>query len=318
MLRGKEKYGSIRDPSPDHHIQCRYCHKTFSSSSNRHRHEKSLHSNVKPSKAMKRMLDECNDSDEWSDSDNVIAKKIKAGKATNITNDKEDSDNKDKSSTQEAASSVGPINFYDDDYTLFDTNDSKRSWGYWEELVSEAIQQISDGPEDAKEILKESYFDEFLESLYELVDKQLKFVDYMTKNDPVFKQIQGTARRYMAEMAIGQGEAFEKAWNDRKYLLKRYLRHHIGDIQNEIFDGKKDEEESNDDDESEDKDDDSGDDDEDDNDDDGNSANDEGEDENRDEVDDQNQADGSEENLDSELQEPQKVFVTRMEECLET
>ena len=105
------------------------------------------------------------------------------------------------------------------------------SQNHWPTLIQEICEKMDLQTEisEATEVLVEPLLTEFLEELRENLEKRIKFVDYMKEEDKTYQEIQSTADQYNG---LDEDEAFEKAWNDRKYLLKRLIREHIEVIEN--------------------------------------------------------------------------------------
>ena len=140
----------------------------------------------------------------------------------------------------------------DDDDSEADNDENQKSWSHWKILITEAVEEMGKQPSEAAEILKDPYFDDFIEKVRESLSKQIRFADYVKRKDKVFNAIQKSANLFIREMKLSKGEAFEKAWNERKYLLKRFLRNHLEEIQDEVLNnGGSDTEEIDDENESE-------------------------------------------------------------------
>ena len=104
---------------------------------------------------------------------------------------------------------------------------------YWSSLIVRTFDEmdLQSEIENGNEILGEPILSQFLEELRENLEKRMKFAQYMEEEDETYREIQNTANQYKD---LDSDEAFEKAWNERKYLLKRLLRDHMDVIEDEI------------------------------------------------------------------------------------
>ncbi len=108
-------------------------------------------------------------------------------------------------------------------------------WKFWSLLVKESLKSMPKLPENAQELLLESpYLTDFFDKMRQNMEDRIKVSDYMRYEDPIYGQLKATADRYVEEKGLEQDEAFEKAWEERKYLLKRYLRHHSHEIDKQL------------------------------------------------------------------------------------
>ncbi len=123
---------------------------------------------------------------------------------------------------------------------------------YWSTLISRTFDEmdLQSEIENGDEILCEPMLSQFLEELRENLEKRMKFAQYMEEEDETYREIQNTANQYKD---LDSDEAFEKAWNERKYLLKRLLRDHMDVVENEMENGDNKVKEYDDDEEDEDK-----------------------------------------------------------------
>ncbi len=123
-----------------------------------------------------------------------------------------------------------------------EADDDKLEWKYWQKLIKQAIGKMgTDIPENGKELLREPHLSSFLEKIRHNLEKRMTFAQYMDFYDPIYAQIQKTADGYEENHEMDDGEAFEKAWENRKYLLKRFFRNHIDEIEEELTDVSKEE-----------------------------------------------------------------------------
>ena len=211
---------------------CRYCNKKFYSCSNRCRHERTQHKkNAKESGNNVADFDNFDSdiSDQENDDSNNRKKGGKIKSASDGSADKED----------EKMDSTEDDN--DDDTTSSETGSS---WFYWSKIIMQAIDEIgNDELVDVEKILKDPFFNNFLEKLYEILSKNMEFARYMKENDKMYRQIKQTSKIYIKELNFKPREAFEKAWNERQFLIKQYIRDHLEDIQDEISNKSETEEE---------------------------------------------------------------------------
>ena len=104
-------------------------------------------------------------------------------------------------------------------------------WKHWRKLIKQTIKQMdTKTPSDTNYLLQEPHLSNFLDKMRERMEKCMEFCRYMKNVDPIYKKIQNTSNKYKKNHGLEEGEAFEKAWNDRSFLLKRFLRDHSEEI----------------------------------------------------------------------------------------
>ena len=196
---------------------CRFCRRKFYSSSNRHRHEAYFHK--MPSKH-----DEMND---------------------------ESFDSKQPDTKSDMEENETPTDSVDEEQTddQSEQKEQEEEQDYWEMLIEETCREMNIKKEirNPKDLLVEPILGEFLEELCQQLESRMKFAQYMEDHDKVYQEIQTTAERFR-EKDLDEDEAFEKAWNKRKYLLKWLLRDNLNiikDVLNESDDGENSEIEDN-------------------------------------------------------------------------
>ena len=178
----------------DQNNVCQYCHQRFYSSFNLHRHQLRFH---------RALMEFAQEDQEINDMESEIG-------SQDSDNIKEDETN-DVPETEES-----------------DTDDE---YDYWQVLISETFKEMGLRREikNPKEILLDPVLSEFLEELRENLEGRMKFAEYMQNKDKVYQEIQNTAERH-SRKDLDEDEAFEKAWNERKYLLKRLIRDNLNVI----------------------------------------------------------------------------------------
>ena len=119
----------------------------------------------------------------------------------------------------------------DDSEQNSDNGTNEVQWKHWEQLIKLTINEMeNEMPKEAKDLLHEPCLSIFMEKMLENLEKYMTFTQNMKDDDPIYAKIQKTADTY-EDQNMEEGEAFEKAWNDRKILIKRFLRDHIDDIE---------------------------------------------------------------------------------------
>ena len=174
---------------------CRFCHRKFYSSSNRHRHETYFHKMVSKQHEIK---------DESFDS-----------QPSGVISDNEENEVPTDSEKQN------------------EEKEQEEDQDHWEMLIDETCREMNIQKEiqNSKDILVDPILGEFLEELRQNLESRMKFAQYMEDHDKIYQEIQTTAERFR-QKDLDEDEAFEKAWNKRKYLLKRLLRDNLNIIEN--------------------------------------------------------------------------------------
>ena len=181
------------------HFVCQYCNQRFYSKFNLHRHQLRFH------RALMEFGQEINEMESEIGSQN--SDNAEESEEKDIFD--EDGSDSQRSEKEEESES-------EDDYD------------HWQVLINETFKEIGLHKEikNPKEILREPLLSEFLEELRENLETRMKFADYMQNEDKVYQEIQNTAERH-SRKDLEEDEAFEKAWDDRKYLLKRLIRDNL-------------------------------------------------------------------------------------------
>ena len=103
---------------------------------------------------------------------------------------------------------------------------------HWEMLIAETCREMDIHKEikNPKDIMTNPVLSEFLEELRQNLESKMDFAQYMQNEDKTYQELQNTAERF-SRKDLDEDEAFEKAWNERKYLLKRLLRDNLDIVQ---------------------------------------------------------------------------------------
>jgi len=175
--------------------KCSTCLKSFSSAYNLNRHRKLVHgySKTQINKGQQNKI-QTHDRDDVSDTSDIPKKKQRVGGA-NIKKEN------------------------------METN-----WEYWSTIVSETLNQMEKLPDNNKNLLQEPFVGEFLWKLWENIMQKIQFVEYMENEDEVYEKIKNTAKIFISKQQIDKAEAYDKAWEDRKFLVLRFLNNHIDKI----------------------------------------------------------------------------------------
>ena len=188
----------------DQNNVCQYCHQRFYSSFNLHRHQLRFHRALMEFAQEDQEINDMESETGSQDSNNINEDE------TNDAPESEDETNDEPKSEE------------------FDTDDE---YDYWQILINETFKEMGLHKEikNPKEILLDPILTEFLEELRENLEGRMKFAEYMQNQDKVYQEIQNTAERH-SRKDLDEDEAFEKAWNERKYLLKRLIRDNLNVI----------------------------------------------------------------------------------------
>ena len=114
-------------------------------------------------------------------------------------------------------------------------------WDYWSEVIQDAISMLSPIPENAKQLMQKPMIDEFLDNIRESLEQKINLTNYMQYTDPIYLEIKRKARK-IRKQEPDKGSAFEKAWDERHYFLKRFIRNNLDTIQDRCFDGEESDE----------------------------------------------------------------------------
>jgi len=194
---------------------CRICNRRFSSSSNRHRHEVSFHGiNQLPyNETME--SNEISHSDEESDTDQSDQHSVEEN------NENESDGNHDILSDNESNSS--------------DSENEEDEQKYWSDVIRETCEDLKMQIPNGKLVFHPHNFDLFLEALFANINEKLKFSEYMLYSDDVFAKIKQMADKYGFENDdMDEDEALEKAWDDRKFLLRKHISKYVDVIEKEF------------------------------------------------------------------------------------
>ncbi len=176
---------------------CRFCNIQLYSSYNRRRHELSVHQNEK------------------EEMENYVSDH------STSTGSQESSDTQDRRK-----------DLLDENDDTESDKSSEPEENYWSESIIEICREmdLKNEIKNPKEVLSEPLLSRFLEEIRDNIGNRMKFADYMKNHDKIYQEIQSTAEQY-EQKELDEDEAFEKAWNKRKYLLKRMLRDNLDVIE---------------------------------------------------------------------------------------
>ena len=109
------------------------------------------------------------------------------------------------------------------------------NWGCWGQVIVDAIAEMSTKPEQAEQLVKREFLDDFLDNLRESLERKILLANYLQYTDPIYLEIKKNAEK-IRQTEPHTESAFEKAWEERKYLLKRFIRQNLDTIQQRCFD----------------------------------------------------------------------------------
>ncbi len=140
----------------------------------------------------------------------------------------EDEDKEDDSVGSDSTNGI-------EDREDMDTADVKDvDWNYWTDVIEHAISYMSNIPQNAKQLLQKPFLEEFLDELRESVEWKINLGNYMLYDDPIYLEVKKNAKKIRKQEPLTDA-AFEKAWEQRQYLIKRFIRENLDKIQKEIF-----------------------------------------------------------------------------------
>jgi hypothetical protein len=108
-------------------------------------------------------------------------------------------------------------------------------WDYWSEVFEDAISNLSTKPQNAEQLIQKTFIDDFLDNLRETLEHKIHLANYLQHTDPIYLEIKRNAEK-LQKMEPHIESAFEKAWEQRHYLLKRFIRQNLDTIQHRCFD----------------------------------------------------------------------------------
>ena len=208
---------------------CHHCNRRFSSSSNRLRHEKYFH--------RKDVSESTND----PELRNTMSPSSEVETENSMTTeDDNDDDDDDDDNSQE-------VDDDDDEESIAGSDDSDESCADpWRELISETCEQADIDVESAEQVLQEPYLSEFLEMMGKILQKKINMVKNLQEKDATYEKVQSTIDR-CTDKDYDDDEAFEKAWDKRKFLLKKVLKNNLDLIEEKLINNSEEEDESYDD-----------------------------------------------------------------------
>ncbi len=145
----------------------------------------------------------------------------------------EDEDNEDEKEEDDSVGSDSTNGI--EDREDIDTADVKDvDWNYWSDMIEHAIKNMSKIPRNAKQLLQKPFLEEFLDELRESIEWKINLRNYMLYDDPIYLEVEKNAKKLRKQEPLIDA-AFEKAWEQRHYLIKRFIRENLDKIQKEIF-----------------------------------------------------------------------------------
>jgi hypothetical protein len=178
-------------------ITCNTCSRVFSSSSNRHRHEKFFHGQVGNGR---KIFNEDEESPRYNfgQPDVIPGERIEEDPVS-------DEDVKSVKSSDSEES---------------DSDPKKRN--YWLNIVSDALDNYDIQIPTAEDIVKEPYLSDFVNLMKIVAEEQIQFVKYMEEEDDLYRKINETIERYESN-DYDREEAVDAAWHDRRFLIRRVI-----------------------------------------------------------------------------------------------
>jgi hypothetical protein len=199
---------------------CTVCSRVFSSSSNRHRHEKFFHGQVGNGRQ------DFNEDEE--------APRYNFGQPDVISGDRSEDDTM---SDEEGKSEKSKEENESDDAT--DQND------YWLNVISDALDNYDMQIPTAEDIAKEPYLSDFVNAMKLVVEEQIQFVKHMEEEDELYQKINETIERYESN-DYDREEAVDAAWHDRRFLMRRVIEDNMNMIEMKWKDEHKEDSDDND------------------------------------------------------------------------
>jgi hypothetical protein len=178
-------------------ITCNTCSRVFSSSSNRHRHEKFFHGQVGNGR---KIFNEDEESPRYNfgQPDVIPGERIE-----------EDPVSDEDVKSVKSSDSEEP-----------DSDPKKRN--YWLNIVSDALDNYDIQIPTAEDIVKEPYLSDFVNLMKIVAEEQIQFVKYMEEEDDLYRKINETIERYESN-DYDREEAVDAAWHDRRFLIRRVI-----------------------------------------------------------------------------------------------
>jgi hypothetical protein len=176
---------------------CTICSRVFSSSSNRHRHEKFFHGQVGSGR---KVFNEDEESPRYNFGQPDVVPSYRS---------------EDDAMSDEEAKSVKSTESEDSE-----TDPEEKD--YWLNVVSDALDNYDMQIPQAEDISKEPYLSDFVNAMKLVVEEQIQFVKHMEEEDELYQKINETIERYDSNN-YDREEAVDAAWHDRRFLLSRVI-----------------------------------------------------------------------------------------------
>jgi hypothetical protein len=176
---------------------CTICSRVFSSSSNRHRHEKFFHGQVGSGRKV------FNEDKELP--------RYNFGHPDVVSGNRSEDD----AMSDGEAKSVKSAESEDSEADPEETD-------YWLNVVSDALDNYDMQIPQAGDIAKEPYLSDFVNAMKLVVEEQIQFVKHMEEDDELYQKINETIERYDSNN-YDREEAVDAAWHDRRFLLSRVI-----------------------------------------------------------------------------------------------
>ena len=112
----------------------------------------------------------------------------------------------------------------------------------WKEILEESAEDgyMTEHPE---RYLTDPYLGAIVERIKNVVQQKLKIAHYLEDDDGTYREIKETIERYENQGCLDD-EAVEKAWSERRFLIKKKIKEHL-----DVFRPEDDDEDNDDNDE---------------------------------------------------------------------
>ena len=192
---------------------CRFCGRKFYSSTNRHRHEVGFHNMKDDEEEVYPMSESAQSSPERRTNSPEAWPKPQSESSVRSDDNQEVEDVEEREDEEDGEEDV------------------------WDELIQETCENVP-APEGVTSVdglfHHEGFIHHFLVTLFELLDRRMRFANQMEEDEEIYLKLQDTANHYQ-ERGYKEDEAFEVAWNKRRYLLKKMLKDRANIFEQEYF-----------------------------------------------------------------------------------
>ena len=206
-------------------IECIYCSRSFTRRANLLRHVSTLHPNVSAPKEDDSEEDPEIDSDDELDTESQISNQDDDLQSNSSMSTNENIDEELENEYQPSESEDSDSDSEDEDSS--DT-ESLTGSDYWGNMICTAAKSVDH--DETEDLLHEPQLNEMVNAIRKIVQKNIKFANYMEHEDDIVDQIGKAVERHENDGA-DKDAAEEAGWLDKRVLIKRKIQKHLDELE---------------------------------------------------------------------------------------